>query len=183
MSISKFIFTRVMGWKIESLLPADHKCIFLFAPHTSFVDFIVGFLYCRAQGRNIRFMVKEELFRFPLGPILRALKAFPINRSNPQKTIMSLVHEAAKAQEFTIAICPEGTRKAVHKWKTGYHTIARQTGLPVYLAYADFDKKVIGCLQEPVILTENARTDTDAIQKTFRDLNLKARHPEGYATE
>ena len=81
-----------------------------------------------------------------------------------------------------MVMCPEGTRKAVRKWKTGYHTLARAAGMPVYISFVDWGHKRVG-IASKVELTDNARADTDRIQKIYEDMDLIPLHPEGYATK
>lgn len=170
------------GWTLEGGLAPEEKVVFLQAPHTSLWDFLIGYLYYRALGGKLRIMIKKEMFFFPLGPILRAMGGFPIDRTKPQKMIISVVHRMQSEGIFHLAICPEGTRKPVRKWKTGYHTIAREAGVPVYLAYIDWKNKRVGSGKQ-FPLTENAREDTDRIQETYAAMNLGARHPEKYLTK
>lgn len=183
MSISKFILTGVLGWKCSEPLPECRKCVILAAPHTTIWDFVIGVLYARVYGGWLHVMIKKEAFFFPLGPILRALGGFPIDRKNSKGTLQRLMKEMDSKDEYRLVICPEGTRKAVRKWKTGYHTIASHCGVPVYLAHLDYASKTIGVLPDPVPLTENAREDTDRIQAIYKSLNLTGMHPEGYTTE
>lgn len=175
---------KTMGWKSEGRMVEDRNCIYLMAPHTSIWDFAIGFFYYRAQGGHLKVMIKKESFFFPVKYILRSMGGFPIDRSNPQATIHSLVHamEANKDGKFHLTICPEGTRKPVKKWKTGYHTIAQAIGAPVYLTYIDFGKKRVGIVPGAVELTDNARKDTDRIQEIYASMNLKGLHNEGYVT-
>jgi len=183
--MNRFILCRLMGWKMaegeDSLVPED-KAIFLAAPHTSLMDFIIGYLYYRSIGGRARIMIKKEAFFFPLGPILRALGAFPIDRSHPQKMLKGVISEMNKDGVFHLILCPEGTRKAVHKWKTGYHTIAKATGAPVYLGHYDYKTKILGHGPK-VELTDDARTDTDRIQLMYEKMNLTAYDPKGYVTK
>ena len=181
---AKFILLKVLGWKYaegeDTIIPED-KAIFLAAPHTSIWDFAIGYLYYRSIGGKLKVMIKKEAFSFPAGPFLRALGGFPIDRSHPEKVIMSVVHEMEKPGVFHLCMCPEGTRKAVHKWKTGYHAIAMHTGAPVYLGHYDYKTKILG--HGPKIeLTGNAREDTDRIQEAYEKMNLTALHPDDYCT-
>ena len=176
---------KLLGWKIaegEDRMIPEQKAIFLAAPHTSIWDFAVGYLYFSAVGDKARVMIKKDAFFFPLGPVLRALGGFPIDRSHPQKVLMGVMHEMQKEGSFHLCICPEGTRKAVRKWKTGYHSIATQTGAAVYLGHYDYKKKVFG--HGPKFeLTGDARADTDAIQKIYEEMHLTALHQGGYTTK
>ena len=180
--LAKFILEKT-GWTLIGEPAPERCCIYLEAPHTSIWDFLIGYLYYRARGHKLRVMIKQEAFFFPVGNLLRALGGFPINRKNPQKTIMSIVHEMESnvTKPFHLAICPEGTRKPVKKWKTGYHTIATQANIPVYITIVDWGHKKTGivCKAE---LTGNARADTDRIQQIYEDLKPIALHPKNFVT-
>ena len=169
------------GFPEDNCMP-DKKAIFLAAPHTSIWDFVIGYLYAASIGIKPKVMIKKEAFFFPFGLLLRALGGFPIDRSHPQKVLMGVMHEMEKSDFFYLIMCPEGTRKPVHKWKTGYHSIAQHTGVPVYAGYYDYKKKIFG--HGPLMeLTEDARADTDRIQQFYKSLELTALHPEGYVIE
>lgn len=180
---AKFLL-KAMGWTSVGGLVPEKNCVILEAPHTSIWDFLIGYLYYRALGGKLTVMVKKEAFFFPFGALLKAMGAFPIDRKSPQKTILSIVHEMEKPGDkpFHLVICPEGTRKKVHKWKTGYHTIARQANLPVYISFVDWGHKRTGIQCRFEGLTDNARADTDRIQKIYESLDLIAKYPENYAT-
>ena len=179
---AKFLMFKVFGWRYatpEDACIKDQKAIFLAAPHTSIWDFVIGYMYACSVGVKFRVMIKKEAFFFPAGPLLRALGGFPIDRTNPQAMMMSIMHEMNGAESFYLCLCPEGTRKAVARWKTGYHSIARHTGVPVYAGYYDYKKKIFG--HGPVVeLTDDARADTDRIQSIYRSRNLTPLHPKGY---
>lgn len=173
-----------MKWTIVGSPAPEDKVIYLAAPHTSIWDFLMGYMYYRALGGHLRTMIKKESFIPPLSWILRAMGGFPIDRGTPQKVLMGIIHEMNKlkpGEKFHLVICPEGTRKAVRKWKTGYHTIATETGIPVYLTFFDYKTKHIG-IMEKFPLTDNARKDTDGIQAYYESKNITPLHPEGYAT-
>ena len=175
----RFILCKLMGWTIIGEKPAEDKLVFLAAPHTSIWDFVIGYFYYRAMGGHLTTMIKKEAFVFPLKYILRAMGAFPIDRSHPQKMLMSVMHEMQKPGTFHLVICPEGTRKPVAKWKTGYHTIATNCNIPVYLTGFDYASKRVGifCRYE---LTGTAREDTDRIQEIYRSYNLTGLHKDMY---
>ena len=183
MGFSKFIL-KVLGWKTVGSVVQEPKCIILEAPHTSMWDFLIGYWYYRSVGGKLSIMIKKEFFFFPLGPLLKALGAFPIDRGNPTETLLEIIRELndKDGKTFHMVMCPEGTRKAVRKWKTGYHTLARAAGMPVYISYVDWGHKRVG-IDRKIELTDNARADTDRIQKIYEDLDLIPLHPEGYATK
>ena len=174
---------RSRGWEtVGGLVPEKHAVI-LEAPHTSIWDFLIGYLYYRSLGGKLTVMIKKEAFFFPVKYLLRAMGGFPIDRSHPASTIKGIVDQMERSDKpFHLVICPEGTRKAVHKWKTGYHTIATQASLPVYISFVDWGHKRVG-IWGKAPLTGKAREDTDTIQKIYAGLNLIGKHPEDYITE
>ena len=173
---------KVLGWKTSGDMAPAGRVLYLFAPHTSIWDFVPGFFYIRSQGHRVNVMIKKEAFFFPLGALLRAMGGFPIDRSNPKATLVSIIHAMEKTggRPFQLAVCPEGTRKAIKKWKTGYHTIARSCNAHVWLAFVDYRTRTVGVYPEEIILTDDARADTDRIQKIYASMNLTALHPEGF---
>ena len=55
--------------------------------------------------------------------------------------------------------------------------------MPVYLGFIDWGHKRVGLDLNRVELTDDARADTDRIQQLYEDMDLIARHPQGYATK
>ena len=175
------LIMKVWGWKMDGHLPEEDKCILLGVPHTSILDFVVAYLFYEAIGGKALCMVKKEMFFPPLGWIVRAMGGIPVDRSNPSAIVRSVIREMETREHFHLAIAPEGTRKPVARWKTGYHLIARTAGIPVYLGYFDWKTKRIGRGQK-VQLTDDARADMRRIQDIYEQMHLTGKHPERYIT-
>lgn len=173
---------RRMGWTSASGPVPDKKAILIGVPHTSFYDFLVCYLFYTQFEKVPHIMIKKELFFWPLGPILRACGAVPIDRSSPGAMVKSLIRLMENEEEFHLALAPEGTRKAVRKWKTGFHMIAKETGASVWLGYFDWGKKEI-TVGERFEISDNARADMDRIQAHYRGLGLVGKHKDGFVTE
>lgn len=171
----------MLGWKVGEPMVPEKKCIILGVPHTSFWDFIISYLYYTSVGGNAKCMIKKEMFFPPLGWILKAMGGVPVDRKNSASLIRSVINSANQSETFHLAIAPEGTRKAVKRWKTGFHTIAKHSGMPVYLGYFDWSRKVIG-RGERFELTDDAGADLKRIQQIYEEMNLGAKHPEQYIT-
>lgn len=172
---------RLLGWTGVDSLPEEDKCIILGVPHTTIWDFFISYLYYRSIGGKAKCLVKKEMFFPPLGWLLRAMGGVPVDRSNPTKLVMSVIHEMEKSEHFHLAVAPEGTRKPVKNWKTGFHMIATKANVPVYLGYFDWKTKRIG-RGEKVELTEDARADMKRIQALYEEMHLTGKHPENYIT-
>ena len=81
-----------------------------------------------------------------------------------------------KNEKFALCIAPEGTRKPVKRWKTGFHTFARAAGVPVYLGYFDWGKREIG--HGPRFeCSDNAMADLRAIQAFYKEKGVQGKRP------
>lgn len=172
---------KALGWTAVEPIVEEEKCIMLGVPHTSVWDFFISYLYYTSVGGHARCMVKKEFFFPPMGWLLRAMGGVPVDRSNATAMMMSIIHEMEAPGTFHLAIAPEGTRKPVKRWKTGFHTIARSTGASVYLGYFDWRTKRVGRGQK-VELTDDARADMVRIQAMYEEMHLTGKHPERYIT-
>lgn len=172
---------RALGWTaVEPVVP-EPKCIILGVPHTTIWDLVISYLYYTSAGGDAKVFVKASMFFWPLGPIVRAMGGVPMNREHPTKITLGIIHQFNTSESFHLAMCPEGTRKPVKKWKTGYHVIARGAGVPVYLGYFDWGTKRIG-RGERFELTDDAQADTERIQQIYENMHLTGKHPERYIT-
>lgn len=172
---------RVMGWTVDSGIVPEKKCIILGAPHTSIMDFVIAYLYYKSQGGDALCMVKEEMFIPVLGSIIKKMGGIPVNRRNPGKMVRGVISEMERKEEFHLAIAPEGSRKPIAKWKTGFHLIATKANIPVYLAYFDWGTKHVG-YKCKVELTDDANADMRRIQDMYEEMHLVGKHPQKYIT-
>lgn len=173
---------RKLGWTVIGGVAKDKTAVLLAVPHTSILDFPICYLYYTSLGATPHALVKKELFFWPLGCLLKKMGAIPLDRKNPIATIKGTIDEMKNSGEvFHLAIAPEGTRKPVSKWKTGYHTFAKALDCPVYLGIIDWQAKRIGYTDQ-YPLTDNAQKDTEGIKEYYRNLNPGGRHPEKFIT-
>ena len=170
---------RKMGWESVGGPMKEKKAIVLGVPHTSVWDFLVSYLFYTQFGKVAHIMIKKEFFFWPLGPILRACGAVPVDRDSAASMVRSLIHEMDQADEFHLAIAPEGTRKAVKRWKTGFHLIARETGATVYVGYYDWGRKRIS-VGEPIELTDDPKADMQRIYDIYRPMGIQGKHKDGF---
>ncbi len=172
-----------LGWTVDGEVAKDKVAVILAAPHTSIWDFAICYLFYQSKGVKPRAFVKKEMFFWPFGPILRKLGGIPLDRRNPVYAIKGIIDRMKNSDEvFHLAIAPEGTRKPVKRWKTGYHLIARTLDCPVWLGYIDWRTKHIGYTYS-YPLTDNAADDTRGIQAYYEKLNISGKHPENFVTK
>lgn len=171
-----------MGWTVDNdtIVPED-KCIILGVPHTSGWDFVISYLFYKSIGGDAKVMIKKEFFFWPLGGLLRKLGGLPVDRKNATRLVLSTIHEMKAAKVCHLAIAPEGTRKPIKRWKTGFHTIAREVGCSVYMGYFDWGTKHVGWGKK-IELTDDARADMKRIQEMYEEMHLVGKHKDMYIT-
>lgn len=170
---------RKMGWESVGGPMKEPKAIVLGVPHTTVWDFLVCYLFYTQFGKVAHIMIKKEFFFWPLGPILRACGAVPVERSSAASMVKSLINVMEEVPEFHLAIAPEGTRKPTRNWKSGYHLIARETGATVYLGYYDWGRKRIS-VGELFELTDDPKADMKRIYEHYRPLGLQGLHKDKF---
>lgn len=172
---------RLFGWTADTPAVPEEKCIILGVPHTAISDFAVSYLYYRSLGEHAKCMIKKEFFVPPLSWLLKAMGCIPVDRSSPTNMLRSVIEQMEKPGRFHLALAPEGTRKPVKNWKTGFHLIASKANIPVYMGYFNWGTKHIG-RGERVELTDDPRADMKRIQAMYEEMHLVGKHPERYIT-
>lgn len=133
---------RLSGWRAVGHVPTAG--ILVGAPHTSNWDWVAMLLLTWRDGVQARVLIKRELFRGPLAPLLRVTGGIPLDRSSPGATVRALLDEARRDERFLLVLAAEGTRDRTDYWKSGFYTIAQQTGLPVVLGFVDGPSRTMG---------------------------------------
>ncbi len=177
----KFISTiilKLMGWRITHDMPAGvKKAIITMAPHTSNWDFVIGKLGFMSRNISAKTIIKKESFFFPLGIILKALGAIPMDRGFSTGTIKKITKMMGEADSFFLVITPEGTRKRVKNWKKGFYFVAEQAKVPIVMGFLDYRTKT-GGLGPVIYPTGNYEEDLKKIQDFYRD--KLAKYPENF---
>ncbi len=149
---AKFIFF-ITGWTVYGKMPRDlKKAVIIAAPHTSYWDFLYATLAFSIIRVPLKVTVKKEVVNHPLmGWLVRSLGGIAIDRTpkegNLKKNVsmvdamVNLIHER---DELIMMITPEGTRKRVKKWKSGFYRVAEQAKVPIIMGYLDYAKKHAG---------------------------------------
>ncbi|MFW6351134.1 MAG: 1-acyl-sn-glycerol-3-phosphate acyltransferase, partial [Bacteroidota bacterium] len=112
MKTISYLILKMMGWRVTHPMPEGiHKAVVIMAPHTSNWDFLIGKLGLLSHGVKIKTLIKKESFFFPLGIILKALGAIPVDRGMSAGTIKKVTNMMNATDKFFLLITPEGTRK------------------------------------------------------------------------
>jgi 1-acyl-sn-glycerol-3-phosphate acyltransferase len=178
-----WLIFSINGWDIKGQLPKDiKKCVMLASPHTSNYDLVYALVGLKKLKVKVRFTIKKEWLKFPFGIFMRPLGAIGIDRGPKTKDRKSMVDAMAELfqdrDELTVLVTPEGTRKRVEKWKSGFYYVALKAKVPIALGYLDYKNKIAGI--GPVIYPcGDFEKDLRTIQEFY--VTIQPKHPEKFA--
>ena len=171
---------RASGWRIVGQVPAIPRFVAIVAPHTSNWDFVVGVLVMFALDLRVNWLGKDTLFATRLGPVLRWLGGRPVIRESHEGAVADIAAGLRREERFILALAPEGTRRRVTHWRTGFYRIAEATGAPILPVWIDWSRHEVG-LGPPMQPTGMLVRDVAALQRCFRaDMG---RIPSAYGVE
>lgn len=168
-------FLWLTGWRYQVAFPDTAKFIIAGAPHTSNWDAVWAIAFILATDLDIHFMIKAEAFPAWAGWFLRAVGGIPINRQSPEGVVDQMVAEFRNREKFVLVVAPEGTRKKVERWKSGFYRIAQAAEVPIVLAYLDYPKRIVGF--GPVFPTTGDMEADMAAMRTYLENHVTPRHP------
>lgn len=158
---------RLGGWRMVGAFPDIPKLVLIGAPHSSNWDGVWGFAAKLALGLDIRILGKQELFWWPLGTILGWLGVIAVDRQAAHGVVEQLAARIVEADRLWFGLAPEGTRKPVQRWKTGFWKIAHAADVPVLPAYFHYPDKIIG-IGPPFVLSDDMDADLSRIRTWYR---------------
>lgn len=163
-----------MGWRIEGEIPNRSKMVLIAAPHTSNWDFIVGIAAKLALELQVLWLGKHTLFVPPLGTLLRALGGIPVDRSTSNDVVGGIVEEFSRREKLVIGIAPEGTRKRVERWRTGFYHIAHTAHAPIVPVALNWGARAVQ-IGAPFDTTGDVDRDLAELQRRFA--GVRGRRP------
>lgn len=173
--VSKKIY-HAMGWRLQGRFPSElKKKILIVAPHTSKMDFLVGILVKFWLDIRVTFYAKEELFRGIVGWFLRSLGGTPVNRTKKNNLVARAIKDFLEKEQHAILLTPEGTRKRVDKWRSGFYHIAEKAQVPIIPIAFDFEHKKIIILPT-YFVKGKGESEIEEIRSLFK--GIKGKIPE-----
>lgn len=168
---------RAMRWRVEGQVPNRPQLVAIAAPHTCTVDVFVALALLLAIGIRIHWFGKHTIFWKPLGYVLRWLGGIPVDRRRPGGLVGQAVDLFRQHGALYLALAPEGTRKKVERWKTGFYRIAEGAGVPVVPVALDYRRRV-ALIGQPLQPSGDYEADLATLRAHF--CAEMARHPERY---
>ncbi len=133
---------KFKGWEFEGGIPDGiKKCVLIGAPHTSNWDFVYGMASLSIAKVPLKYLIKSDLFFWPLGPILKSFGGVPVIRSKNTGMVDSMAELIKERDEIILLMTPEGTRSKVDDLKKGFYYTALKAEVPIVLGYIDYENK------------------------------------------
>ncbi len=124
--------------------PVGKKYVLIGAPHTSNWDWFFALLVMMGLGIKPRWVGKDSLFRGIMGPIMRWTGGISVERGARKNFVGQIIDIYDARENLVIALAPEGTRKYVDHWKSGFYHIAQGAQVPVAMGFVNFEEKKCG---------------------------------------
>lgn len=167
----------IAGWRFEGEVPNAPKFVLIVAPHTSNWDFPLGVAALFALGFRASFMGKHTLFKGPFAIPMKWLGGVPVDRAVRRDRVSESVAAFNASEKLIMVIAPEGTRKYVPSWKTGFYHVAQGAGVSIVPVAFDFGAKVIR-FGDSLVPTGDLEADIGELRQFFR--TAVGRIPEHY---
>lgn len=178
--MTKFVarwFLRLTGWEPEGSRPVEARFVLIAAPHTSNWDLAYLLAMATVYDLKISWMGKYQLFRPPLGWIMRALGGIPIIRHQRRNMVDQMLQAFAERDELILVVPVEATRARTEHWKSGFYHIASQAGVPIVMSYLDYSRKR-GGFGPSLVPSGDLRHDMDEFRAFYEP--ILGKHPEDF---
>ena len=170
------------GWRIEGspVSPSIKKAVIIAAPHTSNWDFVYAMAAIQLFGMKLNYLAKKELFKWPIKKLFLNSGGIPVERKKNTRMVDSIVQKFNESEKLILVFPAEGTRKRVEKIKTGFYHVALSTGVPICLAYLDYNKRTAG-FGEPFYPSGDRKKDESIIKNFYKD--KQGKYPDQFNLE
>ena len=171
---------KLSGWKAQITVTCEKKDVICVAPHTSNLDFLIGLIAYRSVGRKANFLMKDFWFFFPLKYLLKALGGIPVKRKNKKRSLTdAIIKDFENSKKLNLAVTPEGTRKAVTDWKTGFLYISYGAKVPIQLGVIDYKNKTV-LIKDSFYPSGKISKDMAYVKDYYSRYAYAARYPEKF---
>lgn len=164
-----FYICRAFGWRFTGERPAEDKIMILGAPHTSNFDYFLTLGLMHYYRVPLRYLIKDVFFKGPWAPLFRSLGGIPVDRSQAHNLVDSIVNTIKAQDRMAIGVLPEGTRKKMDGWKSGFYYIAHGAGIPIYPARVDGPNKTL-FMGPKILTTGDIDKDMELLAAFFGDV-------------
>ena len=169
------------AWRAGKLPPDAAKSVLIAAPHTSNWDLPYTLMVAFALRLSVYWMGKTSIFKPPFRGVMMWLGGIPVDRAQSNNLVAASITAIMQATSpLQLIVPPEGTRRGTRYWKTGFYYIAEGAGVPIVLAYLDYEKKIGGL--GPVFQT-TGDVDADMLAIKAFYAGVKGKNADQFRTD
>ncbi|MEA3559072.1 MAG: 1-acyl-sn-glycerol-3-phosphate acyltransferase [Candidatus Thermoplasmatota archaeon] len=168
------LYLRIIGWEALDNRNGEKNYVAIFAPHTSAWDFVNLIMLAMKLNIKTYWLGKHSLFRKRSAWLFRYLGGLPIDRTKKANTVEQIVHYFKEIDDMVFTLAPEGTRKPVDRWKTGFYHMAVGAGVPIAIVSLDY-KRRRGGISQMFYPTGDIKKDMIEIRGLYKD--VVGKHP------
>lgn len=132
---------RLRGWRVEGQRPDAPRFVVIAAPHTSAWDAPLMIAAALQIGIRLHWLGASWYFTWPVAGLIRWLGGVPIDRGRSDSRVQTTAQMMAAYDHIGVAISPEGSRKLVPRWRTGFYHLAVAAEVPLVLTSLDHRTK------------------------------------------
>jgi 1-acyl-sn-glycerol-3-phosphate acyltransferase len=174
--IYSYVLYRLLGWEIVGEFPnRDKSFLFVFLPHTSNWDFVIGMLVIKAEKFKVVAFGKDGFYYFPFKALYRYFNVIPIRRDKSDNFVSQAFRRFRDSKPLWAAMAPEGTRSKVSELKSGYYYLAEKAKVSVVVVGLDFVRKSL-VIQEPRQILATLADDQASLLNFSRTITGKRPH-------
>jgi 1-acyl-sn-glycerol-3-phosphate acyltransferase len=169
---------KLWGWKVTGQYPYEiDKVVIIVAPHTSNWDFPVGVMVNSGYKLHANYVGKHTLFRPPFGALFRYLGGIPVDRTKQGGNFVAATAAAfGREQRIHLVIAPEGTRKKVERFKSGFYHIARTANVPICLCTFNWQTRCVNFDPQLFYPGNDEKADMEWLWNYYKD--IPGKNPE-----
>lgn len=172
------IILFIIGWRTQ--FPPElkiKKMVVVGAPYTSRMDILISVAAYWKEGLNTRMLVDKRIAKGLLGKFIKWLGGISIEKKEGESVVDFSANLFKKNRELLLVVTPEGSRKKVDKWRTGFYRIAMLANVPLCLSTMDYKTKTAHIF-EVYNVTGNFEKCMSYIEKHYS--TVTPRYPENY---
>ena len=169
---------KLAGWQYQvdpNVL--ENKQVIVGFEHTSMMDAILSLALFQIYDIRIHTLIKKELFKGPLKPVLEKIGGIPVDRKSSKDIVSQMVELFDQNEHFNLVIAPEATRAKTGEFRkpirTGFWHIAKAANLPIVLIYAHAKTKKGGLFAK--IYPTDLKSDLIKIKQLYAELGIDVR--------
>ena len=149
----------------------EDKQVIIGFEHTTMMDAVLSLALFQIHEIPIHTLIKKELFKGPLKPVLEGIGGIPVDRKSSKDIVSQMVELFNQNDKFNLVIAPEATRAKDGEQRkpirTGFWHIAKEANVPIVFLFVNQKTKQGGIFGK--IYPTDLDQDLKLIQQLYKE--------------